>query len=379
MRKGYLNLLFFTLLFYGIQSVAQKTFQANDYVFTITLENKATGIKDQALSSTCWSFSTLAMLESELIRQGKGTYDLSEMYVVYYTYFEKSQKYIRMHGHNGYSGGGALDDPMNIIRKYGIVPESAYLGRKYDFQLHNHQKMDQELKDYMDKVVDNEIFTKENWNDSIKAILEKYMGIIPHKFIFNNHNYTVADFTKKLDIQYADYVLLGSYNHHPYYSKFILEVPDNWSWGEIYNVRVDEMIKIIDNALKKGYTVSWATDVSEDFFSWEYGIAVVPASTDIATADIFKQPVEELKITQEIRQDAFDSYNTTDDHGMQIVGLASDQNGKEYYLVKNSWGTLGNRFNGYIFVSKAYVEYKTTSFYLNKNGIPGEIRNKLGI
>ena len=371
--------IFGVVFLFPIQIIAQKTYQSEGYKFSIEFENQATSIKDQALSNTCWSFSTLSMIESELLKEGKDSYDLSEMYIVYFTYLKKAEQYIRMHGNNSFSGGGALDDPVNIMKEYGIVPEAAYLGRKYDFQLHNHEKLDEELKTYMDKILSDESLLSTFWMDSVEIILQEHLGKIPGKFKFNDQDYDAIKFAKELDIHYDDYVLLSSFSHHPFYSKFILEVPDNWNWGEVYNVKMKEITRIIDYALKNGYTVAWAADVSEDYFSWEDGVAVIPESSYISKDEIFKQPGKEMEITQEIRQKAFDSYETTDDHGMQIIGLAKDQKGSDYYLVKNSWGTLGNKFNGYLFISKSYVEYKTLSFYLNKKAIPKDIRIKLGI
>ena len=370
-------------IFYTEFSFAQSVYEHNGYEFTVLVKHEATSIKDQAQSSTCWSFSVLSMLETELLKKGKGEYDFSEMFIVYHTYLEKAVKYLRVHGNLGFSGGGALNDVTDMMQKYGIMTEEAFPGRPDKVLPHNHEVMDIELKKYMDELLNDKERIKEyKWINGFKEILEKYMGTLPLTFKKESREYTPDAFLSELGIHPEDYVLLTSYNHHPFYLPFVLEVPDNWSYGKPYNVKIEDMISIFDSALYNGYTIAWATDVSEAGFSWGNGLAIVPTSEEWenrSSEEKFKEPVKELTITQEMRQEAFDTYTTTDDHGMHAIGIAKDQNGKEYYVVKNSWGTYGNCYQGYIFVSKAFVRYKTMSFLVHKNGIPTEIRKKLGI
>lgn len=368
------------------------------YVFEDEIKLPATSVKDQYRTGTCWSFSALSFFESEMIRLGKPEVDLSEMFIVRTTYSEKAKRYVRMHGETSFSAGGAFHDAKNMILQYGIVPESVYDGLKYGETKHVHGELDNILKQQVDAVVENKNKKLSTvWNQPVEATLNSYLGEIPKEFEYQGKKYTPQSFaTDFVGLNMDDYVEISSYTHHPFYSKFIIEVPDNWSWDEVYNVPVDEMEQIIDNSLKNGYTVAWAADVSEKgFVTSNKGVAVLPAaiSEEMSDAEIAKwealperekekelykleKPVAEISVTQEMRQTAFDNYETTDDHGMHIVGTAKNQDGKVFYKVKNSWGNY-NDYDGYFYVSKPYVRLKTMSLMVNKNAIPKEIRTKL--
>jgi bleomycin hydrolase len=322
------------------------------------------------------------------------------MFFVYNTYSEKALKYVRLHGNMSFTGGGAFHDVCNVIRKYGIVPEEVYKGLNYGEDKHVHGEMDQELKDLVDAIVKNpNRKLSPVWHETIVSILNTYLGKIPESFDYQGKSYTPQSFARDfVGLNMDDYVEITSYSHHPFYSKFILEVPDNWSWDEVYNVPLNEMEEIIDNSLQKGYTVAWASDVSDKgFLTSNKGIAMVPVKKIEEMTDTeklrweklsdkekeeetyqLKRPVREMEINQESRQIAFDNYLTTDDHGMQIIGTAKDQSGKIFYKVKNSWGDY-NSLNGYFYASKAFVNYKTTSIMVNKSAIPQNIRKKLDL
>jgi len=369
---------------------------ASPYIFKDEISLPVTTVKDQYRTGTCWSFSGLAFFESEMLRLGKPEVDLSEMFVVRYTYLEKAKRYVRMHGDIGFSAGGAFHDVQNVIAQWGIVPESVYSGLEYGETKHIHNEMDNILKNTVDAVIDNKKVSSV-WYENVESTLNNYLGNVPEKFDYEGKSYTPKTFaTQFVGLNMDDYVEITSYTHHPFYSKFIIEVPDNWAWGEVYNVPLDELNAIIDNSLETGYTVAWAADVSEKgFLTSNKGVAVLPvASTvDMSEAEIAKwesipekekekeiykldKPVAELVVTQELRQTAFDDYETTDDHGMLIFGKAKDQNGKTFYKVKNSWGDY-NELKGNFYASKSYVSYKTMSIMVNKNAIPKNIKEKL--
>lgn len=368
------------------------------YVFEDEIVLPATPVKDQYRSGTCWAFSGLSFLESEMLRLGKPEADLSEMFVVWYAYSEKAKKHIRLHGNLNFSAGGAFHDVTNMISRYGIVPESVYDGLEYGEEKHVHGEMDNLLRNQVDAVVENKNRKLSTvWYDAVDATLDSYLGEVPQKFEYEGKQYTPQSFARDfVGLNMSDYVEITSYSHHPFYTRFILEVPDNWSWDELYNVPMEEMEQIMDYSLNNGFTVAWAADVSEKGFATSNkGIAVLPEapSAEMSDAEIarwealpekdkekelyeFEKRVKELDVTQEMRQAAFDNYQTTDDHGMHIVGTAKDQEGNVYYKVKNSWGDY-NRFKGYFYASKPYVRYKTMSIMVHKDGIPPNIREKL--
>ncbi len=374
--------------------------QAQDegYVFTKVYEVPVTAVKNQFKSGTCWSFSGLSFIEAEILRTKKTEIILSTMWIVRHTYYEKAVRYIRFHGHNNFGAGGAFHDVTNIIEKYGIVPEEIYRGLNYGTDKHIHAEIDAVLKAYLDAIVKNpnkELTT--SWLNGLNSILDAYFGPVPEKFILKGKEYTPKSFAAYLGIKPDEYVIITSFTHHPFYTSFVLEVPDNWAHDIVYNVPLNELEEIIDYSLKKGYAVAWASDVSEKGFSWKNGIAIVP---EIKIDDLegtererwerlseaekekelykFSGPANEKIITQKIRQNAFDNYNTTDDHGMLINGIYTAQNGAKFYKVKNSWDVT-NIYEGYLYASSAFVLYKTTNIMVHKNAVPKPIAKKLGL
>jgi len=370
------------------------------YQFTAVKEIPCTPVKDQYRSGTCWSFSGLGFLEAEMLRLGKPTVDLSEMFVVHHCYSDKATKYVRLHGSLNFGAGGAFHDVTNVVKKYGIVPEEVYKGLNYGEEKHVHGELDRVLLDNVKVVVDNpnkKLTTA--WHDAFNSTIDSYLGKLPEKFTYQGKEYTPQNFASDyVGLNMDDYVEITSYTHHPFYSKFIIEIPDNWSWDEVYNVPLNELDEIIDNAVNSGYPVAWAADVSEKGFATsKKGVAVVPVvdKANMTDAEITKweklsdkekdeelyklsKPGPEKTISQELRQVDFDDYQTTDDHGMVIVGTAKDQNGKLYYKVKNSWGNY-NDYNGFFYASKPYVEFKTMSIMVHKDAIPKNIRKKLNL
>jgi bleomycin hydrolase len=357
-----------------------------------------TPVKDQYKTGTCWSFCTISLLESELLRLGQGEFDLSEMFVVYQNYLRKANRYVRMHGKNNFSAGGEANDVVDAISLKGIVPEDIYSGLKVDSEKHIHFEMDKVLEEYVDAVITNpNKKLSEVWEDGFRKVLESYLGDIPEEFDYQGNRYSPMSFKEYLGINLDHYIMVTSFSHVPFYQPVVLEIPDNWSWKESYNIPLDEFSVLLDSALFNGYSVAWAADNSEYGFSFKKGMAVAPAilygshsrreeekwssKSDEEKKEIIfnmKDPVEEIEITQSNRQEAFDNYSTTDDHGMHIVGIAKDTHDKKFYYVKNSWGT-DNPFDGYLFVSDAYFKYKTISIMLHRDAIPEEIAKKLNL
>jgi bleomycin hydrolase len=370
-----LSLLF---LLIGTMAFSQET----GYVFTIKKDLACTPVKNQSATSTCWCFSGISMLESELLRIGKKPFDLSEMFIVRHTYEKKAQMYARMHGSSNFAGGGEYGDVLNGWLEVGLVPDAVYPGLNYGEVKHNHSEMDGALKGYMDAVIKGSKLTTA-WLAGVNGILDAYLGKKPESFTYEGKTYTPASFTKELGINPNDYVLLTSFTHHPFYKECVLELPDNWAAGSVYNLPLDELIQVIDNSVNSGYTVAWASDMSDKGFSMKQGVAIIPEKNwnemnEDELSKVFNGPHPEKIITQEMRQKEFDNYTTTDDHGMHIVGLATDQSGNTFYKVKNSWGVMG-KYDGFIFVSKPFVMLRTTNIMVNKNTIPAAIAKKLGI
>lgn len=387
------------LLFLTSNYVKSQDKTTEGYIFTPVKVIKHTSVKNQSSTSTCWIFSSLGFFEAELLRLGKPEIDLSEMYISKNTFLEKADRYVRMQGTINFAGGGSFWDVIETIKKYGITPESAYSGLYYGEDHHVHGELDDATKAYLDAIIKNpnkKLSTA--WKNGFEGILNAYLGENPKSFTYNGKEYTPISFAESLGLNLNDYVFITSFSHHPFYERFILEVPDNWASKEAYNLPIDEFAQIFDNAIDNGYTIAWASDISEKGFSYKNGVAIVPDVniSELSDSDkakwtsltdkekdaqlyTFDKPCFEKTITQELRQTGFDRYQTTDDHGMLIVGTAKDQNGKIYYKVKNSWGTAGSKYNGYFYASKAFVLYKTTSIMVNKNSIPKPIAIKLGI
>lgn len=367
------------------------------YEFTVIKENAITSVKNQANTGTCWSFSAMSFLESELLRMGKGTHDLSEMYNVRRNYEDKADKYARTHGHMIFAQGGSFADVVETLDEYGLVPEEAYTGLLDGNDRHNHTEMEKVLAGYVKGLIPGRSLSKQ-WKVAYNGILDTYMGEKPETFTYQGKTYTPQQFRDYLGIKQSDYISITSYTHEPFYKSFAIEVPDNWRWAHSYNLPMDEMMESIDHALLNGYTIAWASDVSEAGFTRQ-GIAVMPdenavenAGTDQAkwlglseserkssmSGKIGSEILKEKTITQEMRQEAYDNYETTDDHGMHIYGIAKDQEGNKYYMVKNSWGDTGP-YNGLWYASEAFVRYKTMSIVINKASLPKDVAKKLSL
>jgi bleomycin hydrolase len=304
------------------------------------------------------------------------------MYIVRHTYEKKAEMYTRMHGSSSFSGGGEYGDLIEGSREVGLLPDVAYPGLNYGETKHNHRELGAVLKGFMDGLLKSPKLTTA-WIPGFNGILDAYLGEIPAAFSYDGKTYTPVSFMKELGINPDDYICLTSFTHHPFYEPFVLELPDNWAAGLFYNLPLDEFMQVIDNAITNGYTVGWASDMSDKGFSMKEGVAIVPEKnwnemTEDETANVFTEPKPEKVITQEMRQTEFDNYSTTDDHGMQIMGLATDQEGNTYYKVKNSWGITG-KYEGFLFVSKPFVALRTTNIMVNKNAVPPAIAKKMGI
>jgi bleomycin hydrolase len=400
MRKYWINLLGMLFLPGAVLFGQDSIHQIEGYQFTTVIDLPATPVKDQHRSGTCWSYSSLSFLESELIRMGKPAVDLSEMFVVWHSYNYKAEKYIRMHGNTNFGPGGAFHDATWVLRNFGMVPESAYKGLTIGEDKPVHNEMDEVLKSYLDGVLKNKNRKLSPvWDEGFRGLLNSYLGKLPEEFTYEGVKYNPLSFARDyLGLNPDDYIEIGSFTHHPFYEQFIIEIPDNWLWEPIYNVPLDEMMGIIDHALELGYTIAWGADVSDKgFASKDKGIAVVPDSdiTEMSDSEIsrwekmdekereealykFDKPGKEKTITQVMRQIDFDNYTTTDDHGMHIVGTAKDQNGTVYYKVKNSWGEY-NEYEGYFYASKAYVALRTIDIMIHKNALPKASAKALGI
>lgn len=350
----------------GADGIEQK------FGFEVIINNDATSVKDQGRSGTCWSYSSNSFLESEILRKSGVSVDLSEMYVVRKSYEDKGIKYVRMHGALNFGQGGALHDPIDVLNKFGAVPQDVYQGLLEGQKRNDHAEMESLLKGTLDGVIKTEKLSPV-WKGVYFSILDTYLGKDPVEFKYKGNNYTPKSFAEKIvKLDPNDYIEFTSWTDKALYEKVFVDVPDNWSNGLSYNVKMDDMIAIVDKALKDGYTVAWATDVSEKGFNIKNGVAIVPAIDykEMSAEDrklMFDGPKTEKIITPELRQIAYDNWTTTDDHGMHITGLAKDKDGNEYYIVKNSWGTKYN--NGYLYVSKAFFKYKTISFMIDKKAL----------
>ena len=368
------------------------------FKFTDVKTVKTTPVRDQNSSGTCWCFSTNSFLEEDMIKRGSKPVDLSEMFVVRYCYLDKARKYIRMDGKINFAQGGAAHDVPYVIETYGIVPEEVYQGLNYGEEKHVHGELSAVLKAYLDAVLkaqgNKRLSTA--WEAGFNGILDAYFGPLPETFTYEGKSYTPKSFAESLDLNPSDYISFTSYTHHPFYKAFPLEVADNWLWGYMHNVPMEEMKAVVDNALDNGYPVAWGADVSEGGFKWRKGYAVIPVEKgekDLTGTELSRWvklsdqdradkrydingPVEEITVTQEMRQDMFDRKETTDDHGMVIVGKAVDQKGNKYYKVQNSWDT-NQVYDGYIYVSEPYFLAKTLDIMVNKAAVPAEISKQL--
>ncbi|RRA96769.1 C1 family peptidase [Paenimyroides viscosum] len=353
------------------------------FTFTDVINLENTSVKDQGSSGTCWSYSGNSFIESEMIRMGKKPVELAQIFTARNAYVEKGKMYVKMHGAVTLGEGGAFHDVMNMYKKYGTVPRSAYTGLQEGQTRNNFSEMSKMSESVLASVIKNDKLS-ENWIKAYTSVIDTYLGEAPTEFMYEGKKYTPKTFADQVvGVKAEDYVEISSLKEYPYYTKFTLLVPDNWSFDQVYNVKMDELVETVDNALKNGYTVAWAGDVSEKGFSWKNGVAFVPEidfaqMTTDQKAEMFNGPKAEKKVTEDERQKAFDNYETTDDHGMHITGVAKDQNGKEYYIVKNSWG-LSNDYKGYMYMTKEFMKYKATGIMLHKNAVPKAIAKKLAI
>ncbi len=366
------------------------------YQFTEVVTVPATPVKNQAATGTCWCFATTSFMESELLRMGKGTYDLSEMFIVRQKYINQLQDNYLRRGEGNIGQGSLSHTFMNAYRQVGIVPEEVYTGINYGSERHNHSEMIR----YMHAIADVAVKTKTRSPEYYKLVdnlLDTYLGKLPEKFTYKGKEYTPKSFAESLGLNMDDYIELTSFTHHPYYVKFDVEVPDNWEHSLMYNLPLDEMMETVDYALNNGYSVCWDGDVSEKGFSFTNGVAINPevkkvedlSNTDRARfeklgekerlEEVFKfdRPYPEVNVTPEIRQAGFESFVTTDDHLMHVTGITKDQNGTKYYITKNSWGTDRNKFGGYLNMSESFVRAKTIYVMVHKDAIPKVIKAKL--
>lgn len=366
------------------------------FFFTDVKINPHTSVKDQNKSGTCWSFSGTGVLEDDVLRRTGKEVDIAEMWTVRNCYIDKAKKYIRTGGNVNFAQGGSFADVLYALDNYGAMPEEAYAGLNYGEPKHSHYELEDAMKGYLNGVLQNgskRLSTA--WLPGLIGILDAYLGPVPETFTVNGKTYTPESYAKELGLKADDFINITSYTHHPFYTPFAMEIADNWLWSQCQNVPMEELKAIVDNALDKGYTVGWAADVSEGGFKWPMGYAVLPAEKtaadmegtelsrwvklsdkerDAAQYDI-KGPVKEKEVTQETRQKTFDNLETTDDHGMVIVGSATDQEGNRYYKVKNSWDT-NQIYDGFFYVSEPYFLEKTISVMVNKATIPASISKK---
>ncbi|MCC7297897.1 MAG: aminopeptidase [Bacteroidia bacterium] len=393
------NSLSLIVFFSSLSLLAQDTLtnrKGSEYKFKSIYNAEATSVQDQCRTGTCWSYSSLSFLESELIRNQKGKHNLSEMYIVRCAYIERAITYIRMGGKHQFDQGGEFHDIPYIVRKYGIMPEEAYKGLEYGEDRHNHAEMVSMLQGMLDKLKDNpQGKLTPAWIKAVTGVVDAYLGEVPEKFTYQGKEYTPQSYAQFLGLNMDDYVVLTSFTHQPMYKPFAIEVADNWAMQTAWNVGLDELTAAMTNSLKNGFTIAWASDVSEKGFSFYDGLGIVPDNDTMVKQKSkdnkmfndgggvragygFSHPIAEKNITPEVRQMAFDEQSTTDDHGMHITGLVQDQNGKNYYVVKNSWGTA-NYLQGYLYVSDAYIRYKTICVMVHKDALSKDIKKKLDI
>lgn len=365
-----LALIFTTTNFFTQKNQKDFPYQFEDVYKVYTSETK-----NQCRTGTCWSFATTSFIESEIFRLGHGMHDISEMYNVRMTYPKKAETYFRYHGKHQFSAGSLAHDVINSIAEHGIVPEKLYRGRSEQLEDYNHGEMDRVLTAMMDAIIKYGKPT-DKWKDAVDGVLDAYMGEVPEKISYENKMLTPQEFRDLFEIKPKEYVSMSSFTHHPFYEKFILEVPDNFSQGQFYNVPYKDLTATVKSALKQGFTVAWDADVSEQGFSFKNGMAILPADKDKKRADLFKEKETEMTVTQELRQEYFDNLKTTDDHLMQIVGMTKDQDGDEYFVIKNSWGDE-NPYGGLQYVSIPYFEMKTISILVHYEAIPKDIQKSM--
>ena len=401
-NKTIMKKLFFAFMATALIASSAYAEEKKDTVkFTVVKEIPITSIKDQNRSGTCWCYSTLSFLEAELLRKGKGTFDLCESFVVHHTMTDRAEAAVRMHGDVSFAEGGSFYDVLYCIKNYGLVPQEAMPapGSLQGDSLFNFSELSTVAGAVVNAVAKwkpeagsrRQITLSPIWKKNVEAIYDNYLGKLPESFKYNGKTYTPKSFVEYLGLDADDYVSITSYTHHPFYQPFVVEVQDNWRWAQSYNLPLNEMMEVIDNAVKTGYTIAWGADVSEKGFGAVTRVPLNDKVKDLSHSDAArwtgtdgkadKNAVSasgEKTITQEMRQKAYDNWQTTDDHGMVIYGIAKDSTGAEYYMVKNSWGEYGP-YKGMFYASKPYVAYKTMNFVVNKAALPKDIAKKLGI
>ena len=392
-------LMFALLATFAMGAQAQDKKSANKPVFTVVKEIPITSMKNQSRSGTCWNYSTLSFFEAEILKKSGKTYDLCESFIANKNYMDRAIQVVRLHGDCQFAQGGSAYDVLYCLQNYGICPEEMmpFPGKLYGDSLNNYNEFFSLLSPVVNAVAKNKASKlSTQWKESVQGILDAYLGKCPENFKYEGKQYTPKTFAASLGLDWNDYVSITSYTHHPFYTAFPVEVQDNWRQPASWNLPMDEMAEVIDNAVRQGYTVAWGGDVSEDGFTRD-GLALLidTKSTDLAGSDMAKwlklsasekkNKLKELGVnvkeetpTQEKRQEEYDNWTLTDDHGMLIYGIAKDQNGREYYMVKNSWGETGD-YKGIWYMSKNFIVAKTMDFMVNKNAIPAKIRKKLGI
>jgi len=374
--------LFFSTLALATLSINAQDITDSTYRFTTVKDLPVTSVKNQNNTGTCWSFSTLSMFESELIRLGKGEFDLSEMFVAHKAYLLKADKYMNTNGYSHYSQGGEPNDVADVITKFGIVPQSVYTGLLTGDTIYDHTEIETASKAFLESI-NKQSTVSRIWKKALSGILDAYLGNIPTEFEYKGKKYTPESFAKGFGINLSDYVLLTSYSNHPWYQPFVLEISDNWSAASSYNLPLNELVEVAENAINTGYTFTWAADVSEKTYMWRKAVAIWPKKPYVYANDSLIKgdaifPIKEIEVNDSTRLLAYEQRFTTDDHGMHVMGMAKDQNGKIFFKVKNSWGTE-NIQKGFIYVSEPYFKMKTMSIFIHKNAIPSVIRKKLNI
>ncbi|MCG8411698.1 MAG: C1 family peptidase [Bacteroidales bacterium] len=348
-----------------------------EYKFKPIIDLGVSKVKSQDRTGTCWCYSTISFIESELLRMGKAEYDLSEMYIVRKVYEAKALRHIKTHGKSNFSQGGQAHDVMNEVVAYGLVPESIYSGKMYRSEIHDHKELSHVLSSFLSGVLKARNPTNV-WFSAYNSILDVYMGETPKQFNVDGKMYTPQSFAKSLDIDVDNYVEITSYKNMPYYEKSSLLIPDNWSNDEYYNVHLDEFMEIMEYSLKQGYTFVWDGDVSDNGFSHKNNIAIVDDGNNKEKLYL-TEPIKEKHISEDYRQEMFDNFNITDDHLMHIVGLVKDKDGTVYYKTKNSWGTESNTNGGYLNMSTEFMRLHSVAILVHKDAIPKKLKNKLGI
>ncbi len=398
MKSNYLKVVFACCLLFFVGQLSAQVDSVGAYILENQVDIPVTSVKDQASSGTCWSFAATSFVEAEILKESGQTLDLSEMYFVRMAYPQKAALYVRYHGQANFGPGGQAHDVMDVIRANGFVPEEVFDGKTIGEEQHIHGEMDAVAKAYLDAVIKNRNRKLSPvWFDAFQGIMDAYLGKIPTSFTIDNVDYTPVSYKEAVDFNPDEYVEFTSYQYKPYNEKILLEIPDNWSDALYYNVNLEDLMEIMHSAFEKGYTVCWDGDVSDKGFSYRNGLALLPDLVPLNMDDSerarwetltnkernkelysFETVVTEMEVSPELRQQHFDNYQTTDDHLMHLTGFSKDQNGTNFYKTKNSWNT-SNDYEGYLYMSEAYVRLNTVAIMVHKDAVPQKIRKSLGI